>query len=193
MPDPNKIYYGIKNLYFFEYNVDPETGVVTFGTPYHQESARNFGPDQDSNFEDIDADDTIWHTDATEGPITGDIEVVRFDDDFKVRFMGYVRTTAGGLGKPINPVKPQVCVAFEYSGDKENRREVLYNVALGNITREFETTTRESKNVKYDTLNIRAIGDKASGLYHEVFKPGDQGYNALFTQPIVPTIATSGE
>ena len=189
MADPNKVYYGIKNLYFWEYNVNAETGAVTFGTPYHQESARNFGPDQDANFEDTDADDMVWYTDATEGRITGDIEVVRFDDEFKTRFMGYLRTTDGGLGKPINPVKKNVCIAFEYSGDKENRRQVLYNVALGTITREFETTSRDSKNIKFDTLDIRAIGDKASGLYQNTYKPADDGYSTLFTNPTPPEIA----
>ena len=190
MPDANKIKYGIKNVYFWEYNVS-DAGVVSFGTPYHAVSAVSATPSQDSSFEDIPADDTIWWTDAIDGPDTIEMTFVRLEDEFKKRFCGYVNTTDGGLALPINPKKQALCMVIEFEGDKHNNRLVYYNGICGPITREFETTSRESKNVKNDVVSIRFIGDAASGLIKNTYKPTDSGYNSLFTSPQPPVVAST--
>lgn len=187
----NKVEFGISNLHFGTYTVDSE-GNVTLGTPYHQKGAVSFSPEEQSERTDFYADNISYWNEYTGGRIEGDIEVAIYDDDFKITFLGYKRLKNGGLAKVKNPVKPDVYVAFEVDGDAEARRVILYNCALGVITREYNTE-EEQREPATETLPITATGDNASGVTMASFVPGDDGYDTLFTAPTAPELESESE
>lgn len=180
----NKVEFGISNLHVGLYTV-ADDGTVTMGTPYHQKGAISFSPEQDSNENTEYADNIAYWSEYSEGPFTGDLTVMLFDDDFKTDFLGYVTTNKGGLGQVKGAVKPSVYIAFEIEGDKEKRRAIFYNCSLGSINREF-ATIEENKEPVNETLPITCTGDNATGLYRETLKPADTGYATLFTNPSAP-------
>lgn len=180
----NKVEFGISNLHVGTYTV-ADDGTVTMGEPYHQAGAISFAPEQDSNENNAYADNIVYWSEYTEGPFSGDLTTMLFDDDFKTQFLGYVTTNKGGIGQVKNAVKPNVYIAFEIEGDKEKRRAIFYNCSLGAITREY-ATIEDEKEPANETLPITCVGDNATGLYMESLKPGDTGYATLFTSPTAP-------
>ena len=182
----NKVEFGISQLHVGTYS-DDGNGNITLGSPYHQKGAVSFSPEEQSDKSDFYADNVVYWSGYSGGTFEGDLEVALFDDAFKTQFLGYRRTTNGGLANVKNVIKPNVYVAFQVEGDQESRRVVFYNCTLGVIKREFNTI-EESKEPVTETLNMTCIGDNNSGISREVLKPGDTGYDDLFTNPSAPEL-----
>lgn len=182
----NKVEFGISQLHVCTYEDDGE-GNITLGTPYHQKGAKSFSPEQDSENNVDYADNIDYWSEYTEGPISGDLEVEIFDDDFKIKYLGYRRLTNGGLAAVKNAKKPKVCVFFQVEGDAESRRVAFYNCALGPIGRSYETIG-ENKEPVTETVPVTCNGDNESGARMAVFKPTDAGYDTLFSNPAAPEL-----
>lgn len=181
----NKVEFGISSLHVGTYTV--ADGVVTLGTPYYQKGAVSFSPEENSEQNTFYADNIAYWSGYSGGSIEGDLEVAMFDDEFKTQFLGYVTLTNGGLANVKNATKPNVYIAFEVEGDAESRRVILYNCALGAITREY-STIEESKEPATETIGVTCTGDNATGVTMATFKPADAGYATLFTAPTAPAI-----
>ena len=182
----NKVEFGISNLHVGTYTVNNDN-TVTMGTPYHQKGAVSFSPEEQSELTKFYADNIVYWSDYTGGTFEGDLEVAKFDDEFKKKFLGYKKLTNGGLANVKNAVKPNVYIAFQVEGDAESRRVILYNATLGAITREF-STIEEQKEPVTETLSVTVVGDNASGVSMASFRPDDAGYDSLFTNPAAPVL-----
>ena len=182
----NKVEFGISNLHVGTYTVSDQ-GVVTLGTPYHQPGAVSFSPEEQSNRSDFFADNIVYWSGYSGGSLEGDLEVAKFDDEFKTQFLGYATLTNGGLANVKNAIKPNVYICFQVEGDAESRRAIMYNAQLGAITREY-ATIEEEKEPATETLAVTVTGDNATGVTMATFKPGDAGYDTLFTNPAAPEL-----
>lgn len=183
----NKVEFGISQLHVGTYTVDDQAA-VTLGTPYHQKGAVSFSPEENSEQNTFYADNIAYWSGYSGGSIEGDLEVAMFDDSFKTQFLGYKTLTNGGLANVKNATKPNVYIAFQVEGDAESRRVILYNCSLGAINREYNTI-EENKEPTTETLGVTCIGDNTTGVTMAVLKPGDTGYDTLFTAPTAPVIA----
>ena len=183
----NKVEFGISNLHIGTYSVNAQNQ-VTLGTPYHQRGAVNFAPEAQSESNNFYADNIIYWSGYAGGSLEGDLEVAMFDDEFKEQFLGYRTLTNGALAMVKNPVKPDVYIAFQVEGDVESRRIILFNCSMGDITREYHTI-EENKEPVTETIPVTCAGDSVSGVTMAVMKPGDTGYDTLFTAPTAPVIA----
>ncbi len=180
----NKVEFGISQLHVGTYTVS-EQGTATLGAPYHQKGAVSFSPEEQSENTTFYADNVPYWAGYTGGTFEGDLEVAKFDDEFKTQFLGYKETADGGLANVKNTIKPSVYIAFQVEGDAEARRVILFNAALGGIVREY-STIEESKEPVTESLAVTVAGDNASGVSMVSYKPGDAGYATLFTNPTVP-------
>lgn len=183
----NKVEFGISNLHVGTYTEN--NGTVTLGTPYHQEGARSFSPEEQSEATNFYADNIIYWSGYSGGTFEGDLEVAKFDDAFKTQFLGYKALKNGGLANVKNATKPNVYIAFEVDGDVEKRRIIMYNCSLGGITREYNTI-EENKEPTTETLAVTVTGDNNTGVSMAAFTPDDAGYNTLFTAPTAPELAS---
>ena len=186
MADNNKVLFGFSELHICTYEVDSD-GDVTLGTPYHQKGAVGFSPEASNEEVDFYADNIDYFNEQTTATRSGDLVVAKFDDAFKTQFLGYVRSAGGGLAEVVNPVKPSVCVMFQIEGDKEGTRYIMYNGSLGSIDREFSTMEGTREPVT-ESVPVKFIGDAASGIRVDQYKPGDAGYDTLFDNPPVPEL-----
>lgn len=184
----NKVEFGISNLHVGTYTDDGE-GNVTLGSPYHQKGAVSFSPEEQSESTKFYADNIAYWSGFTGGTFEGDLEVAKFDDAFKKQFLGYKELTNGGLANVKGTIKPNVYIAFQVEGDAESRRVIMYNCALGGITREFNTI-EETKEPTTETIPVTVTGDNDSGVSMASFTPNDAGYDDLFTSPSAPVLAS---
>ena len=182
----NKVEFGISNLYVGTYTVGT-TGTVTMGTPYHQAGAISFSPEEQSESNNFYADNVIYWSGYSGGTFEGDLEVAKFDDTFKTQFLGYIQKASdGGLAVVKNAVKPNVYIAFQVEGDSESRRIIMYNCALGGITREY-ATEEETVEPATETIAVTVAGDNKTGISMVSYNQATSGYSTLFTNPPAPT------
>ena len=185
----NKVEFGISNLHVGTYTIDDDN-VATLGEPYHQKGAVSFAPEESADQNIFYADNIAYWSGYSGGTFEGDLEVAMFDDAFKTAFLGYVSLTNGGLANVKNARKPNVYIAFQVEGDTESRRIIMYNCTLGVIKREF-STIEENKEPVTETIGVTCIGDTATGVTMAALKPGDAGYDTLFSSPGAPEIDES--
>lgn len=186
----NKVLFGLSNVHFGTYTVG-ENGTVTLGTPVAQPGAVSFSPEESGDTNVFYADNTAYYTTFGGGGIEGDLEVAMFSDAVKTAFMGYVTLADGGLAQVKNATKPNIWLAFEIEGDQESRRCILYNGVFGSITREY-STTEEAVEPVTESVPVSFAGDNATGIMMVTYKPGDSGYNTIFTTPPVPALPEQG-
>lgn len=182
----NKVEFGISQLHVGTYTVDDQDN-VTLGSPYHQKGAVSFSPEEQSNLNTFYADNISYWSGYSGGSFEGDLEVAKFDDAFKTAFLGYKSLTDDGLAIVKNTKKPSVYIAFQVEGDAESRRVILFNAQFGGITREF-ATVEENIEPTTETCPVTVTGDIVSGVSMASYKPGDAGYDNLFTNPQPPTL-----
>lgn len=183
----NKVEFGISNLHVGTYT--DNNGTVTLGTPYAQKGAVSFSPEEQSEATNFYADNIIYWSGYSGGTFEGDLEVAKYDDAFKKQFLGYKELTNGGLANVKGATKPNVYIAFEVDGDAEKRRIIMYNCALGGITREYNTI-EEEKEPTTETISVTVTGDNGTGVSMATFTPNDAGYDTLFTSPSAPVLAS---
>ena len=182
----NKVEFGISQLHVGTYTVD-EHDNVTLGSPYHQKGAISFSPEESSELNTFYADNISYWSGYSGGTFEGDLQVAKFDDSFKTQFLGYKTLTDGGLAVVKNTKKPAVYIAFQVEGDAESRRVILFNAQLGGINREF-ATIEENIEPTTETCPVTVTGDIVSGVSMASYKPGDAGYDDLFSSPAAPTL-----
>ena len=182
----NKVEFGISNLYFCTYTVGTG-GTVTLGTPIAVPGAVSMELEPEGDDYTFYADNTAYWSQFADNGFSGSIEVAMFPDNFKTTFLGYVSLTDGGLAQLKGATKPNVAIMFQSQGDAEARRGILYNVALGNITRSYNTT-EENVEVDTETIDITVIGDNATRIVKASYEPTDTAYATLFTNPPVPAL-----
>lgn len=191
MSDSNKVLFGFSELHIGTYTVNDD-GTVTMGTPYHQKGAVGFSPEADSEKSSFYADNSEYFASYSGGSREGDLEVAKFDDSFKTQFLGYKRTSGGGLAEVKNPVKPNVYIAFQVEGDKDAMKVIMYNGSLGYINREY-STTEEGIEVATETIPATFTGDSGTGITVVTYLPGDADYDTLFTNPPAPELEEESE
>ena len=181
----NKVEFGISDLYIGTYT--DTNGTVTLGTPYHQAGAVSFSPEEQSDKSDFYADNVIYWSGYSGGSFEGDLEVAKFDDQFKVDYLGYAELADGGVANIKGATKPNIYIMFQVEGDAEERRIIMYNATLGPITREY-STIEESKEPATETINVTVMGDNTTGISMVSYAKTATGYATLFTNPPVPTL-----
>lgn len=182
----NKVRFGLENVHVCTYNVAGD-GTVTLGTPLHVAGAvrMNLEPISDENT--FYADNVKYYTSYSDNGFSGELEMALFPDEFKTQFLNYQALTGGGIAQVKGMAKKDVCIMFEGKGDAEKRRGILYNVALGSISREYSTTAESDEPVTA-TLSFTANGDNATGIVQAEYSPTASEYNTLFTAPPVPAL-----
>lgn len=189
MADTNKVIFGFSDLYIGTYSVS-DAGVVTMGSPYHQKGAVGFSPEENSDKDNFYADNIPYYTSYNTGTYEGDLTVAKFDDAFKIQFLGYVQLDDGGLAQLKSATKPNVYVMFELQGDVHAKRVIFYNGSLGAITREYGTI-EDTKTPATESIEVTFTGDNSTGITKVTYNEGDSGYSTLFTNPPAPALPSA--
>ena len=184
MGNENKVVFGLENVYFGTYDT-ADNGTVTMGDPYHLPGAVRMSQDPETEETVFHADNKTYYKTTDDNGYTGEFEFANITDEFKVRFLNWVNRSGGGVAQKKDKKNKTVYCCFEFKGDKEKRRGILYNVELGAVNREY-STTENTKEPVTATLGYTAIGDETTGITKAVVKPGDADYATWFTNPPAP-------
>ena len=180
----NKVMFGVSNLHVGLYNVST-SGSVTLGTPYARPGTVKISMEPQSDENKFYADNVTYWSGYSDNGYEGEIENALFPDDFKTKFMNYKALADGGIAQVKGEQNKKVYIAFQSEGDDKARRGIFYNVTLGQITREYNTT-EDTIEPATATLPFTVNGDNKTGIVRAAYTSGSAVYTTIFTTPPVP-------
>ena len=184
MAKENKVRFGLSEIHVGTYDISPE-GVVKLGNPVALPGAISLTLDPEGEEASVYADDVKYWFNFEDNGFKGDLEVVRFTDEFSIKFLGKAKLEDGGIASIKGAQKPAVYIAFQSKGDKENRRAILYNASIAQPNKEYKTKEDKTE-VATEKAEITVAGDNGTGLTMVVYGENAAGYKNLFTTPPVP-------
>lgn len=127
MADTNKVKLGLKSCYYAKATIT--AGVISYATPVALPGAVSLSMDaQGGDQENFYADDIIYFVGAgTNGGYQGDLTLAYIPDDFRKDILGDTVDNNGILVEKANQTSAPFALLFEFTGDKNQTRHVLYN------------------------------------------------------------------
>lgn len=195
MPNtPNKIKYGIKNVYYAVATIAADNS-ATYGTPVALPGAVNMSLDAQGENEPFYADNiTYWVGNGNSG-YEGDLELARIPDSFKKDVLGMITDSKGVIVENMNAETVHFALLFQFEGDQKATKHVMYNCTC---TRPSVAGETKGENItpQTETLTISATSIYNASLDADIVK-AEAGvdsdattYSGWTDSVYIPTAAT---
>lgn len=174
---PNKIKYGLKNVY---YSVIADTeGTITYGAPARLPGGVNLTLDPRGERSEFFADDSLYFTAETNQGYEGSLEIALVPDAFRKDVLGYKEDANQALFEDANVLPKPIALMFEFSGDANATRHVMYNVTVSrpNVSGATKTANIE---VQTESFDITAAPASDTGYVKAKVEAGGTGYDTFF-------------
>ena len=174
----NKIKYGLKSVHYA--TITEVDGTIAYGTPKPIKGAVNLVLNARGERPELYADDTLYFTTNTNNGYEGNLEVALVPDEFKKDVFGYKEDDNGILFEDANENTKNIALLFEFAGDVNAVRHVLYNVnpARPNLEGSSKNNTIEPKT---ESMAIVAMPATDTGLVKAKAEPTQSQYDAWYT------------
>lgn len=159
----NKVKWGLENVYYAKATIDPTNNTATYGTPVKWPGAVSLNMEPQGEQTPFRADNIdYWIGNANNG-YEGDFESALIPDSFKKDILGMVEDNKGVLIEVADAEAEHFALLFQFEGDANKTRHVLYNVTCGRPSIAGETTG-ETLEPQTETASFRAISIHNSAL-----------------------------
>lgn len=151
---PNKVKYGLKNVHYAVITFG-EGNAVSFGTPVAIPGAVDMSLSKSGDTYEFYADDGVYFEIADNTYYEGDMELALIPDDFRTAVLNEALDSKNVMFEGANAEKVHFALLFEFTGDTNAIRHVLYNCTAAE--NEVSGTTKgENVEVKTEKLHIVA-------------------------------------
>ena len=150
----NKVRYGLKNVHYATVTFASD-GTPTFGTPVAIPGAVSASLTKQGDTYTFYADDGSYFELGDNASYDGDLVIALIPDSFRTACLGEALDAKNVLFENSNPTKGHFALLFEFTGDENAIRHVLYNCTASENTIEGQTKG-ENVEVQTDTLTISA-------------------------------------
>lgn len=175
----NKVKYGLKNVYYSVITLT--NNVPIYGTPVHIPGAVNLTLSPVGEKVKFAADDTEdYFAENVNNGYDGSLELALIPDAFRTDVLGDTVDSNGAIVENANATVKRFALMFEFDGDAQKTRHVLYNV-LANRPNIEGTTRSNTKEPKSETLEVEARPAADTSDVKAKVKQGDTGYDTFFT------------
>lgn len=177
----NKIKYGLKNVHWAKITSMSTAGVPTYGTVKAWPGAVNLNMDPQGERVVFYADNIEYWVTTPDDGYEGDYESALVPDEFLKDILGYVEDANGVLVEDADAEPAEFALMFEFNGDANAVRHVLYRVNAGRpaITGATKAETIEPQT---STNSFRAMSVFNAGLNTNIVK-AKAPYSASTTSP----------
>ena len=187
----NKVKFGLNKVHYAKITAWSEDGVPTFATPVRIPGAVSLSIDANGEQENFYADNSVYYVINNNAGYTGDLEIALITTDFTTEILGEIQDTNGVLVERNNAETAQFALLFEFNGDKNHIRHVLYCCSASRPATEGETT-EESKSVKTEKLSLKASALPNGLVKSKTCESTDETtYNNWYNAVYMPTAATN--
>lgn len=150
----NKIKYGLKNVYYAVATI-AANGSATYGTPVAFPGAVSLSLSAEGERSPFYADDIEYWVGSANNGYSGSLEMARLTDSFKKDVLGYVEDTKKVLYEDADAQAIHFALIFQFAGDQNNTRHVLYNCTCSRPEVSGSTKT-ETIEPQTETVDISA-------------------------------------
>lgn len=174
----NKVKYGLKNVH---YAVATETGgTLTYATPVPVPGGVSITLEPKGEKAEFYADDGLYFSVESNQGYEGSLEMALMPDAFRIAVLGDRLDQNEGLFEDVNARPKQIALLFEFNGDVNATRHVLYYVHVRRPAL-TSTTTAAAVEVGTETLNLIASPAPGTGFVKAKLEAGKTGYSSFFT------------
>ena len=150
----NKVRFGLKNCHYAKATFD-EDGNVTYAKPVRLPGAVSLSLDPEGENENFYADDVVFYVLNNNAGYEGDLELALIPEEFLKDILHEEEDANGVLTENANNEFERFALLFEFTGDKNAIRHVLYCCSASRPSVEGETKEDE-KEVQTEELSIIA-------------------------------------
>jgi phi13 family phage major tail protein len=165
----NKVKYGLKNVYYAVATIDASTNTATYGTPVQWLGAVNLSMDAQGEETKFRADNIDYWIGNSNNGYSGDFESALIPESFKTDVLGYVEDGNGVLVEDANAKTVHFALLFQFEGDENATRHVLYNVTCGRPSISG-ATTEETLEPQTESVTFTATAIHNAALDTDIVK-----------------------
>ncbi|WP_425539445.1 major tail protein [Microaceticoccus formicicus] len=175
----NKIKYGLKNVTVWPIETEID-GVTTYATtPIKVPGAVNLSISAEGSNDPFYADDIIYFSAFANNGYSGDLEIALVPEEFETGILGYTKDKNGAIIEKIDAKAKNFAMAFEFKGDVNATRHLLYKVAVSRP--DLASHTKEDKIAPVtDKLQITATANAEGNIKTKLTK-GQEGYDTFLS------------
>ncbi len=151
----NKVKFGLNKVHYAKITAWSEDGVPTFATPVRIPGAVSLSIDASGGADNFFADNGVYYVINNNSGYEGELEIALVTTDFATEILGEKLDNNGVLVESNDAELAQFALLFEFEGDKNKIRHVLYCCSASRPATESATTEEETE-VKTETLSLKA-------------------------------------
>lgn len=189
MNDKNTVKYGLRNAHYAVVTEAPGD-VVTYGTPKPIPGAVNLSLSASGESVVFHADDRTYYEEDTNNGYEGSLEMALIPDTFKVDVLGDKIDKNGAIIENADAKVKKIALMFEFDGDANATRHVLYNV-LPTRPDVAGSTKTNTKDPQTETMNIKARPALDTRNVKGKLAQGQTGYDTFFSAVYVEDAPTN--
>lgn len=189
----NKVKYGLKNVHYAVATIDEATNTATYGTPKPWAGAVNLSLDAEGNTTKFRADNIDYWVGQSNNGYSGDFESALIPDSFREDVLGEVTDGNGIKVEDAGAKTVPFALMFQFEGDANATRHVLYNCTATRPSVSGQTTEEETE-PQTEKLTLTAVAIHDATLDKDIVKArcgeSDSAYSTWFNAVYQPTAVT---
>lgn len=197
MGKKNKVKFGLKNVHVATATFD-DNGYPTFATPKRILGAVNLSLDKEGDPTKFYADDSDYYDINNNNGYSGDLEIAMIPEWFRTDILGDIKDSNGVLIENADAPTVYFALLFEFTGDANGIRHVLYKNSVSRPKIEGKTK-EDSVEVKTDVLTLSSVFCKFNVNGQDIMTPKsktdenttDATYNNWYNTVYVPDTLSS--
>ena len=188
----NKVKFGLKNVHY-AVGTDNGDGTLTYAKPVAFPGAKALTMDPEGDSSPFYADDMKYYVSYANNGYTGSLEMTRIIDRFRQDVLKDYYDSKGVLVENAGAKTVAFALLFEFNGDQQARRHVIYNVQAGRPSVSSQTT-ESSKEPQTESVDITASPLK-NGIVKVSTTPktDEEVYNKWYEEVYIPSGAYNEE
>lgn len=187
----NKVKFGLSNVHYAKITSWSEAGEPTFAEPVKLPGAVSLSIDANGENENFYADNIVYYVINNNAGYTGDLEIALITTEFATEILGEILDNKGVLIERNDAEPAQFALLFEFEGDRNKIRHVLYCCSASRPATE-SSTAEDSKEVKTETLSITAVALNNGLVKSKTCEETDKtAYDSWYKSVYMPNITES--